>query len=538
MRNRLLPLAAVLLCAALVLSAAAAWAEEAGGTPSLTLEQTELTLAKGKTQQLKTKLENVENPRKAKYTWESSDTEVATVDREGSVKARDGGTARITCTAELTDSSILTAYVTVTVTVPVSEVKITTKGNTPVAFGDSLQLEYTVKPENATDQTIEWSSSKEEILRVDENGVVTALAAGKASITATSSNGKTAKVSLAVPTLHPSSDTFTVTAEDNVFHFTYCGSNFDKDVKVSVKGDCFDYTLIRNEPDISVMINALKAGEGTLTVKDQRDDSRFTVQVAVTQDAFPAGRLLMIKNAVYDPRTGFLTVTWVNTGDKTVTGAELRINPLDADGNAVVIGEGYMEEILLEERVLHTSAATEPGKEATVTFGTGTEYPSAAGMEIAVDRIEETIFDSEGAAAQRTVQELPDDRMCWYSTLQNAYTAGPENRAPYAAPEDEVFAKAGSVHIGITTIPVTGELADAYGFAYAGLLVTAVEADSPAERIGLEAGDLIFSVNGMDYGEDPYMMTRAAAELADGQPVTMLLQRENEFWRLELVNSD
>ena len=31
------------------------------------------------------------------------------------------------------------------------------------------------------------------------------------------------------------------------------------------------------------------------------------------------------------------------------------------------------------------------------------------------------------------------------------------------------------------------------------------------------------------------MMTRAAAELADGQTVKMLIERENEFWELSLT---
>ena len=178
MKNRILPLAALIMCLALVLSAVSAWAEETAGTPLLTLDQTELTLVKGKSQKLKTTLENVANPKKAKYAWATSDDTVATVDKGGTVKAKDGGTAQITCTATLEDGSELTASAAVTVTVPVSAVKIATKGNTPVAYGESLQIEYTVQPENATNQTIEWTSSNEEILRVDENGTVTALAAG------------------------------------------------------------------------------------------------------------------------------------------------------------------------------------------------------------------------------------------------------------------------------------------------------------------------------------------------------------------------
>lgn len=527
----------LLLFLLLIVFVLPASAEE--GTPLLMLDQTELILEKGRTQKLKTTLENVENPRKVKFIWESSDPDTASVDRNGTVRAKDGGTARITGKAELADGNVLTAEAVVTVTVPVSDVKITTKGNTPVPFGESIQLEYTVKPENATSQRIEWSSSDEKVLRVDEDGRVTAAAAGKANITGKTENGKTARVSLYVPTLYPSADMFTVTSADTVFHFTYCGNDFDRNVQILAKGDCFAYSLIRNDPDIGVELTALSVGEGTLTVTDKKDNAaKFTVNITVSEEAFPAGRMLLIREAAYETESGILTIRVSNTGSTTITGTEIRINPLDQDGKPVLIGEGWLEEILLEDRILHSFAVIEPGSETTIRLGCGAEYRAAEGMEIAFDRIEKTEFDPDGNPVDKTVTELPDDRLCWYSVRQNAYTEEPENPIPYSAPGDEVFEQAKKVHMGITVISVPAELADAYGFACGGLMITAVEEESPAERIGLKVRDLIFSVNDMDYESEPYMMTRAAAKLAEGKPVTILLQRENEFWELTLNKSE
>ena len=58
--------------------------------------------------------------------------------------------------------------------------------------GDTQMLTVTVYPDNATDRTVSWSSSKPTVATVDE-GVVTAVSAGFADIVATSnSGGKTA----------------------------------------------------------------------------------------------------------------------------------------------------------------------------------------------------------------------------------------------------------------------------------------------------------------------------------------------------------
>ncbi len=57
---------------------------------------------------------------------------------------------------------------------------------------ETAALQAAVAPANATDKTLRWSSDKETIATVDEDGVVTAKAEGRANITVTSVNGKTA----------------------------------------------------------------------------------------------------------------------------------------------------------------------------------------------------------------------------------------------------------------------------------------------------------------------------------------------------------
>ena len=55
--------------------------------------------------------------------------------------------------------------------------------------GKQQTLNATIAPSNATNQNITWTSSKESVATVDNSGVVTAIAAGKATITVTTEEG-------------------------------------------------------------------------------------------------------------------------------------------------------------------------------------------------------------------------------------------------------------------------------------------------------------------------------------------------------------
>ena len=136
-----------------------------------------------------------ENVTDRTVTYSSSNPDVATVDDNGTITAKKEGTANITATTV----NGKTAICKVTVKKPeieVTEVKLN-KTSISLEKGKTEQLKVTISPSNANNKTVTWSSSNSKIAKV-ENGKVTAVAAGKATIIAKTSNGKEAKCSVSV----------------------------------------------------------------------------------------------------------------------------------------------------------------------------------------------------------------------------------------------------------------------------------------------------------------------------------------------------
>ena len=128
-------------------------------------------------------------------TWSSSNTGIATVSSSGVVTGVASGSATITATSEGKNG---TASATVT-PVPVASVSVS-PGAPSVTVGQTVQLTATARDANnnvLTGRAVTWSSSNTGIATVSSSGVVTGVAAGSATITATS-EGKSGTASVTV----------------------------------------------------------------------------------------------------------------------------------------------------------------------------------------------------------------------------------------------------------------------------------------------------------------------------------------------------
>jgi uncharacterized protein YjdB len=147
---------------------------------SVTLDKSSLELTEGETATL-TATVKPDNATNKTVTWSSDKTSVATVDANGKVTAVAEGTATITAKA---GDKTATCSVTVKKNVIAVESVTLDITSTILNTGETLTLTATVKPDNATDKTVTWSSSNSSVATVDANGKVTAVAQGTAIVTA------------------------------------------------------------------------------------------------------------------------------------------------------------------------------------------------------------------------------------------------------------------------------------------------------------------------------------------------------------------
>ena len=153
---------------------------------SITLNAEQLTMEYGTKEQLTATVapDDADDPG---LIWTSDNEEVATVDENGLVTAVSVGEANITATA--VDGSGVTATCKVTVTPKLVTSVILDESELTIEKNFTEQLTATVAPDDADNLSLTWTSDNEEVATVDENGLVTAVGEGTATITATANDG-------------------------------------------------------------------------------------------------------------------------------------------------------------------------------------------------------------------------------------------------------------------------------------------------------------------------------------------------------------
>lgn len=158
---------------------------------------------------------------------------------------------------------------------------VVVSGNSEIQKGTSSKLSASVVPQNATDNSIKWSSSDESKATVDADGNVTALATGEVTITATASNGVSAGYKINVT----ASCVLLIIDESSIT--LYKGDTKEIGTKLSPIDTTDKVTWNSSNSNIASVdnygvITAVSPGETTITAK--AGNAKASCQVIVKQN--------------------------------------------------------------------------------------------------------------------------------------------------------------------------------------------------------------------------------------------------------------
>lgn len=190
-------------------------------------------------------------------------------------------------------------------------------------IGETFTLTATIAPEDAFVKSVTWSSSNEAVAIVDENGVVTAVAAGDAIITATANDGSEVSATCNVTVAEEQSgDDDEVVTYDNTIYAIDTEAKTGTQIYLSI---CMD-----NVVDITSFQFDLYLPEGITVVKDEDDyhvmelseraTSRHTYESGDMADGAVRVICYSTKNTVFSGNTGEVLSIPVNVSSDLADG--------------------------------------------------------------------------------------------------------------------------------------------------------------------------------------------------------------------------
>ena len=225
-------------------------------------------------------------------SFSSGDEDVAIVDKNGVVSAVAEGTTGITATSE---DGEFAKTCTVTVTAPVVEVSGVSldENELELTVGEEKTLTAVVEPENATNKKVSWSSDNEAAATVDENGKVTAVAAGEATITVTTEDGgytdeclvTVQAQTIALTGLKIDPETLELTVGDTTVITAVLQPSDTTEKELLWTSSKPEVVRIDSVLDNDAEITALAAGTATITVSNA--DKTITATCEVTVEEAP-----------------------------------------------------------------------------------------------------------------------------------------------------------------------------------------------------------------------------------------------------------
>ncbi len=276
--------------------------------------------------------------------WTSSDENIATVDKDGEVTAKQGGLVVIQCTS---DDGGYNGICILTVIEEVTEIKITPE-QYKLGLGKTYQLKAEITNSTASDKDIEWFSSDESVCTVDQNGKIKGISLGYATITAMALDGSdveaTCEIRVVTEVTGMTMNYTSITLiQGNTFQLEAAIRPADATYKTpSWKSDNPEIAMV----DDDGIVTAISPGTAWITA-EARDSSGKYCKCYVTVIApIPAtGVTTMVDEVVLAPgekKTVIAKATPANTTDSMFwTSSDesiVRVNPVTGEMTAISPG--------------------------------------------------------------------------------------------------------------------------------------------------------------------------------------------------------
>ena len=284
----------------------------------------------------------------AEFSWESIDESVATVDAMGLVTAIASGSVTITAT-----SGSVSGSATVTVAQAVSSVAAVPAEASIAALGDTLRITAEAFDANGsavTDVEFSWESSDNSVAKVDASGLVTAVANGTATITATAgeaSGSATVTVAQAVSSVAAVPAEASIAALGDTLRLT--AEAFDANGH-AVAGAEFSWASSDDAVatvDATGLVTAIASGSVAITATSESVSGSAMVTVAQEVSAVT---VVPDTATVVEGDTLRLAATVTDANGQVVTGAEFvwgsgdtTVAVVDASGLVTGVGAGQVQ---------------------------------------------------------------------------------------------------------------------------------------------------------------------------------------------------
>lgn len=276
-------------------------------------------------------------------TWNSDNSQVASIDNEGNVLMHSIGSTVIS--AQLNDT--LSSSFTLVIEASPKSIDIVNSKNLYVNGDNTFTLKPTLLPTNCNIQNIvTYSSSNPTVATVDSNGIVTAHSSGKTNITATTQNGKSDSCSVTVRTAPAkislgANKTYVKKGSSILLKPTISPSNTDTQNKISWSSSNANIAYV----DSNGNVLAKQPGTATITAKTENNKSA-TIEIIVPD------LLLKINNPTLDlsttSTTNIMNNNSKNIGNLSYKSSNTSIATVDSNGKVTAKANGSTTIIVTE----------------------------------------------------------------------------------------------------------------------------------------------------------------------------------------------